>query len=165
MYPMYMYMDQDICQEWKRTRNPDKNYMNLQPRYRNGIYKRKMYHAHNKKLVKRNKGRSSITKSRKHQNISKTNNYKYFGKLEVDSMKETDERKRKKIIPQKNKILCTKNRGETQTEGAKDKESDDNAQGLKYKLENKLNKDWPAMSITYIYQYKDLKIHKKAKKD
>ena len=61
---------QTFCQKRKRIINPNTDCVNIQSRYRNGIWLRKMYHASND-------GRSRTTKSRK----TPSNKWKWTNEL------------------------------------------------------------------------------------
>ena len=60
---------QTVCQKGKRIGNPYTDSKNIQSRYRNGIWHRKMHHASNGKREMTHDGRNRTTKSRQNQNI------------------------------------------------------------------------------------------------
>ena len=94
----------------KRIGDTDTN-KKIYSRYRNGIWHRKMCHAHNrKKWIKTNNGRNKTTKSRKKQKARKKEKLQVLGNIGSGNNETSrDERKSKIRVPQMNeKIFETK---------------------------------------------------------
>ena len=94
-----MYMD-DI----KRIRNPNTGSEDMQWRYRDGIWHRKICHADNKKRETTINGRNRTTKSRKNQNAQRKENLQILGNIgSTHHQTRVDIRKNQKGISQENK--------------------------------------------------------------
>ena len=68
-------------QKLKRIGFSDTNNKNIQPGYWDGIWHRKMWHAHNKKWEKTNNGRNKTAKSRKNQNAWRKGKLQVYGNI------------------------------------------------------------------------------------
>ena len=69
------------CKRWKSIGDCDTNDTNIQQRYRNGIWLRKMCYAHTEKWKKTKKRSNRTTKSRKNQNARRKGKLREFGKI------------------------------------------------------------------------------------
>ena len=69
---------QIVCQKWKRIRKPNTSSEDIQLRYRDGMWHRKMCHVNNEKRKTVNDGRNRTTKSRKNQKRKFTSTEEYW---------------------------------------------------------------------------------------
>ena len=91
------WQHQAICKNWKRIGGSDTNNKNIQPRYRNGIWHRKMCHAYNENWIKRNNRMNRNAKSGKNQNIWKKGKLQVLGNIRNGHHQTSrDERKNRK---------------------------------------------------------------------
>ena len=135
---------QAVRKNWKRIGDSDTINKNIRPGYRNGIWHRKMCHAHNENWKKRNNGRNKTDKSRNNQSVWKkmkmktTCDYWKRTPLRGDERKhkkresQASEKTRKQILQQKSHWM-DKHRMDkrgTQTNGSEDKKVVDGVQGF-----------------------------------
>ena len=97
---------QTVCQKWKRTGNPNTDSKNIQWRYRDLIWQRKMYHANNKKRKTTNDGWNWTTTSRRNQRAQRKRNLQILGILEDNAIKHVEMKEKIKRILQKNEITA-----------------------------------------------------------
>ena len=92
-----------VYQKWKRIGNPNTESNNIQPRYRNGIWYRKMRHASNEKQEMTNNRRKWTTKSRKIQNALRKGNLQVLENIGSDPIKKVEmKEKNQKRVSQEN---------------------------------------------------------------
>ncbi len=72
----------------KRIGSTNANCENIESRYWNGIWQRKMYHACNEKRQITHDGRNQITQSRKISTHREMETFKYEGILKADNIKQ-----------------------------------------------------------------------------
>ena len=65
---------QTVWQKWKKIGNPNTESENTQLGHRDGIWHRKMCHAHNEKQEMIHNGRKKTTKPRENQNARRKGN-------------------------------------------------------------------------------------------
>ena len=79
-----MYMDgiKLFAKNEKRIGNPNTSCENIQSRYRDGIWHRKIFHASNEKWLTIHDGRSRTTKSSNNQNTRRKGKLQILGDIE-----------------------------------------------------------------------------------
>ena len=87
-----------VCKIGKRSGESNTNNNNIQSGYRNGIWHRNMYNAHNEKWKKTNNGMNRIVKRRKNQNASRKRKL-----LALENIANGRHHGKKIRVPQKNK--------------------------------------------------------------
>ena len=89
---LIMYMDgiKHFAKNKKRTENPNTGSEDIQLRYMDWIWHRKMGHASNEKRKTSNNGRNRTTKSRKNQNAQRKRNVQALRILEADTIKQAE---------------------------------------------------------------------------
>ena len=98
-----------VYEKPKRIGNPNTDCENIQSRYRNGIWYRKMGHAWNEKRETTQDRRNRNTKSRKIRTLGEET-YKYLGILEADTIKQMEMKEKitKGYLRRTRKLLETK---------------------------------------------------------
>ena len=92
-----MYDIKLFFQKRKRIGNPNTNCENIQSRYRDGIWHRKMRHASNEKWQTTHNGRSQTTQSNGHQNVRRKGNLQILGDIGSWQYQTTGNERKKKF--------------------------------------------------------------------
>ena len=116
---MYMNNIKLFAKNAKRIGNPNTGNEDKQTGYRDRIQHSKMYHANNENRKKIIDGKNTTTKSTKIRTHGKKETYKYFGKMEADTIKQVEMKEKilKYYLRRTGKLVETKLYGRNSSKG------------------------------------------------